>query len=73
VAGVRRRKLARDTITIAVQVNGKLRGQMRCRGTPPRTRIRSAPGATTRSRPFLEGKPIKREIYVKGKLVNLGV
>jgi leucyl-tRNA synthetase len=66
-------KLARATITIAVQVNGKLRGQIEVSPDAAEDAIKSAARADEKVVPFLEGKPIKREIYVKGKLVNLVV
>ncbi|HWO22549.1 MAG TPA: leucine--tRNA ligase [Kofleriaceae bacterium] len=66
-------KLARATITIAVQVNGKLRGQVEVPADAAEDVIKAAARADEKVVPFLEGKPIKREIYVKGKLVNLVV
>jgi leucyl-tRNA synthetase len=66
-------KLARGTIAIAVQVNGKLRGQIEVSADASEDAIRAAARADHKVVPFLEGKPIKREIYVKGKLVNLVV
>jgi leucyl-tRNA synthetase len=66
-------KLARDTIAIAVQVNGKLRGQIEVPADAGEDAIKSAARADDKVTPFLEGRPIKREIYVKGKLVNLVV
>jgi len=66
-------KLARDTIVIAVQVNGKLRGQIEVPADAAEDVIKAAARADDKVAPFLDGKPIKREIYVKGKLVNLVV
>ena len=66
-------KLARDTIVIAVQVNGKLRGQIEVPADASEDAIRSAARSDEKVVPFLDGKPIRREIYVKGKLVNLVV
>jgi leucyl-tRNA synthetase len=66
-------KLARATIVIAVQVNGKLRGQIEVPADAAEDTIKAAARADDKVVPFLDGKPIKREIYVKGKLVNLVV
>jgi leucyl-tRNA synthetase len=66
-------KLARDTIVIAVQVNGKLRGQIEVPADAGEDAIRAAAKVDEKVVPFLEGKSIRREIYVKGKLVNLVV
>jgi leucyl-tRNA synthetase len=66
-------KLATDTIAIAVQVNGKLRGEVHL----PKDVAKDAAIAAARSEPsvarYLEGVAIKREIYVPGRLVNLVV
>jgi leucyl-tRNA synthetase len=66
-------KLARDTIVIAVQVNGKLRGQIEVPADAAEDTIKAAARADEKVVPFLDGKPIKKEIYVKGRLVNLVV
>jgi leucyl-tRNA synthetase len=64
-------KLARATLVIAVQVNGKLRGQIEVAADALEAEITAAARADAKVVPFLEGKPIKKEIYVKGRLVNL--
>jgi leucyl-tRNA synthetase len=64
-------KLKRDTITIAVQVQGKLRGTIDVAADAAEADILAAARAESRVVEFLAGKPIKREIYVKGRLVNL--
>jgi leucyl-tRNA synthetase len=66
-------KLARDTITIAVQVSGKLRGQIEVPVDADEPAILAAARAAPKVAESLAGKPIKREIYVKGRLVNLVV
>ena len=66
-------KLARDTIMIAVQVNGKLRGQIEVAADASEDAIKAAAKVDEKVVPFLDGKPIKKEIYVKGRLVNLVV
>jgi leucyl-tRNA synthetase len=66
-------KLAEDTIELPVQVNGKLRDRITVpAGTDQATVLRTAAGAE-RVRPWLEGKQIRKELYVPGKLVNFVV
>ncbi|CAN5888587.1 leucine--tRNA ligase [soil metagenome] len=66
-------KLARAVMVIAVQVMGKLRGQIEVPLDATEAAILTAAKADDKVQQFLEGKPIKREIYVKGRLVNLVV
>ena len=66
-------KLARDVMLIAVQVMGKLRSQIEVAPDASEATILAAAKADEKVLPFLEGKSIKREIYVKGRLVNLVV
>ena len=66
-------RLARNVITIAVQVQGKLRGEIAVPADAPEAAILAAAKAEPKVVEFLAGRPIKREIYVKGRLVNLVV
>jgi leucyl-tRNA synthetase len=66
-------KLARDTLTIAVQVAGKMRGTIEVAADAPEAEILALAKAEPKVQEFLAGKPIKREVYVKGRLVNLVV
>jgi leucyl-tRNA synthetase len=66
-------KLARDTMVIGIQVSGKLRGQIEVPVDATEQTILAAAKADAKVQPFLAGKDIKREIYVKGRLVNLVV
>jgi leucyl-tRNA synthetase len=66
-------KLARDTMVIAVQVSGKLRGQIEMPVDASEESIMAAAKADDKVAQFLAGKAIKKEIYVKGRLVNLVV
>jgi leucyl-tRNA synthetase len=66
-------KLLRETVTIAVQVSGKLRGQVQVPADAAEATILAAAKADAKVAEFLAGKTIKREIYVKGRLVNLVV
>ncbi len=66
-------KLKRDTLTIAVQVQGKLRGTIEVAADAAEADIIAAAKADPKVAEHLAGKPIKREVYVKGRLVNLVV
>jgi leucyl-tRNA synthetase len=66
-------KLATDTIKIAIQIGGKLRGEIEVAADATQESILAAAKADEKVQPFLAGKPIKKEIYVKGRLVNLVV
>jgi leucyl-tRNA synthetase len=66
-------KLARDTMVIGIQIGGKLRGQIEVPIDASEATILAAAKADDKVQSFLAGKAIKREIYVKGRLVNLVV
>ncbi|MBX3155425.1 MAG: leucine--tRNA ligase [Deltaproteobacteria bacterium] len=66
-------KLARDVLHIGVQVSGKLRAQIEVPSDATEQAILTAAKAADGVQPFLAGKAIKREIYIKGRLVNLVV
>jgi leucyl-tRNA synthetase len=66
-------KLVRDTMIIAVQVSGKLRGQIEVALDASEAAIVAAAKADDKVQAFLADKPIKREVYVKGRLVNFVV
>jgi leucyl-tRNA synthetase len=66
-------KLLRDTIKIGVQVMGKLRGEIEVPADATQEAVIAMAKADDKVQPFLAGKEIKREVYVKGRLVNLVV
>jgi leucyl-tRNA synthetase len=66
-------RLAVDTVTVAVQVNGKLRGTVEIAVGADQATALAAARAVPAVAKWLEGAAIKREIYVPGKLVNLVV
>ncbi|NOS67317.1 MAG: leucine--tRNA ligase [Candidatus Peribacteraceae bacterium] len=65
--------LVTDTMIIAVQVNGKLRGQVEVGSGASESEILGAAKADTNVQKFLGGQKPKKEIYIKGKLVSLVV
>jgi leucyl-tRNA synthetase len=64
-------KLAVDTITLAVQVMGKLRATIEVAADISEADAVAAAKADERIAKLLEGKAIRREIYVPGRLVNI--
>ena len=62
-----------DTIRIAVQVSGKLRGEVEVPAAWQEGDIVEAAKSHDRVAPHLEGKQLLRTVYVPGRLVNLVV
>jgi len=58
------------TVTIAIQVNGKLRGTITIEANLDNEEIIKLAKADEKMKPWLAGKEIKKEIFVPGKLVN---
>ncbi|HEX6688592.1 MAG TPA: leucine--tRNA ligase [Solirubrobacterales bacterium] len=67
------RLLASDTVTLIVQVNGKLRDRIEAAADAPESELLALAGESERVRRHLAGKEIVKEIVVPGKLVNLVV
>jgi leucyl-tRNA synthetase len=65
--------LVTDTLTIAVQVNGKLRGEIDVAASAAQEEIVEAAKQHEKVAAHLEGKEIRKTIYVPGKLVNFVV
>ena len=65
--------LVQDTIEIVVQVNGKLRGRVSVRANASDDAVRTAALADEHVQKWVEGKPVRKVIVVKGKLVNVVV
>ena len=63
--------LEQDEIELMLQVNGKLRGAIRCRPAPTRRRSRSIALASEDFIKFAEGATPKKVIVVPGRLVNV--
>ncbi|MBA3456775.1 MAG: hypothetical protein H0T42_27045, partial [Deltaproteobacteria bacterium] len=57
----------------AVQISGKLRSQIEVAPDAAEAAILAAAKADEKIAALIAGKEIKREIYVKGRLVNLVV
>jgi leucyl-tRNA synthetase len=65
--------LVQDSIEISVQVNGKMRARVAVPADATEEVAVTASLADANVRKFVESKPIRKAIYVKGKLVNIVV
>jgi leucyl-tRNA synthetase len=65
--------LSQEEIEVVVQVNGKLRGRVVIPVDADDNTAREAALADAQVQRFIEGKPVRKAIYVRGKLVNLVV
>jgi leucyl-tRNA synthetase len=63
--------LRRDNVTLAVQVNGKLRGTIHIAVDAAREAIEAAALAEPTVAKFLEGQAVRKVIVVPGKIVNI--
>ena len=62
-----------DTVTIAVQINGKLRGTVIVKTDTPEQAVLEAATQDAGITRFLDGKQIRKQIYVKNRVLNLVV
>lgn len=65
--------LKQDSLTLVVQVNGKVRGQIDVAADADKDSILKAAKADSNVQRHLEGKTLRKEIVVPNKLVNLVV
>ncbi|MFA5551354.1 MAG: class I tRNA ligase family protein, partial [Trueperaceae bacterium] len=65
--------LVSDTVTLAVQVNGKVRGQVEVPADATKDAIAAIAKAEPNVARHLEGKELAREIVVPGRLVSFVV
>ena len=63
--------LVRDSITIVVQVNGKVRSKLEVPANIEKDDALAAAKADANVQKFIDGKTVRKEIYVPGKLVNI--
>ncbi len=66
----RQEHLREDTIEIAVQVNGKVRGTIEVPADAQKERVLEAARQDENVSRHLDGKTMRREIYVPGRIVN---
>jgi leucyl-tRNA synthetase len=62
-----------ETVTIIVQINGKLRARLELPPDSDETSVAAAAMAEQNVQAFVEGKQIRKQIYVPGRLLNLVV
>jgi leucyl-tRNA synthetase len=62
--------LVQDTVTIVIQVNGKLRGDVQVPPDASEEAVISAARANDKAAGYLKDQTIRKTIYVPGKLVN---
>jgi leucyl-tRNA synthetase len=65
--------LVQDQIEISVQVNGKMRARVSVGAEATQDEAVAVALGDANVQKFTEGKPVKKAIYVKGKLVNIVV
>jgi leucyl-tRNA synthetase len=65
--------LERETLELVVQVNGKLRGRVQVPADASEALVREAALADPNVQRFMEGKPLRKFVYVPGRLANLVV
>jgi leucyl-tRNA synthetase len=63
--------LVRDSVTLAVQVNGKLRGTIEAAPDAAREAIEAAALAEQGVARFLDGMTVRKVIVVPGKIINI--
>lgn len=65
--------LVEDTITIVIQVNGKLRGEIKVAAGADETTVVTAARANDKVSGYLADRTVRKTVYVPGKLVNFVV
>ncbi|SHN67859.1 leucine--tRNA ligase [Desulfovibrio litoralis] len=65
--------LEKDLMTIVIQINGKLRSKIEVASSMPETEVKALALAEPNIVKHIEGKSIKKELYVPGKLINIVV
>ncbi len=65
--------LVEEMLTVAVQVNGKVRGSVTVPADADKSAVLAAARTDANVARHIEGKNVQREIYVPGKIVNLVV
>jgi leucyl-tRNA synthetase len=65
--------LVRAEIEVVVQVNGKLRGRITVAASADEAQVRAAALVDPNVQKFVAGKPVRKFVYVPGKLANVVV
>jgi leucyl-tRNA synthetase len=62
-----------DTVTVAVQINGKLRGTILVKAEAPEESVLEAATNDPAITKYLDGKQIRKKVYVRNRILNLVV
>jgi leucyl-tRNA synthetase len=65
--------LVREAVEVVVQVNGKLRSRVTVPASADESTVREAALADAMVQKYIDGKPVRKFVYVRGKLANLVV
>lgn len=65
--------IAEEEVTVVVQINGKLRSKVTIDAGAREEDVHAAALADEKVRAYTEGKPVRKLIYVPGKLLNIVV
>ena len=65
--------IAEETVHIAVQVNGKLRGEVLVPAAAAEEEIRTAAALDPKIRNWIDGKTVKKVVVIPKRLVNFVV
>ena len=63
--------LVKDTVEVALQINGKVRGRMNVPADLTREAASDYFLATEEVQKLIAGKPIRKLVFVPGRLVNI--
>jgi leucyl-tRNA synthetase len=63
----------RDTVTLGVQVSGKVRGEVTISKTATQAEAMAAAQALPDVQKYTEGKTVVKEVYVPGRIINIVV
>ncbi|MDZ4342868.1 MAG: hypothetical protein U1E51_10590, partial [Candidatus Binatia bacterium] len=59
-----------DSVSIVVQVNGRVRATVRVVADSSEEHVKEMAQADSNAKKYLEGKTIKKVVYVRGKIIN---
>src|SRR5262249_12533534 len=62
-----------DTVTVAVQINGKLRGTINVKAESSEDLVFETASKDPAVARFLDGKQMRKKVYVKNRILNLVV
>jgi leucyl-tRNA synthetase len=66
-------KLTADMLTVVIQINGKLRGELPLAPDMPEAAVVQAARTHKKIAPYLDGKEIRKTVYIPGRIVNFVV